>query len=467
MNQEIISSPLSIAALKWGRHIAIESNQLSINYLELNYLVRLFSNQIEKNGVKPREIIPFLEPNSILLVIKVLACFRHGAIACLLNPALAAQDLNNLIKTLPKSSFLKWEDLDLKLEKEKHLKSTYIETEQWNLKDYATIIFTSGSSGQPKGVLSSLKNHYYAAIGSNRFIPLVPGEAWHLSLPMYHVAGIAILFRCLLSGATLQLEANEKTTHVSWVNKQLADFVAKVEQSKNKVECLEKKPTYRHILLGGGPVNKELIKRVPRNICLYKSYGMTEMNSQIYTEVISTEANNSKGVLDYRQLRVSAEKEILVKGECLFEGYITRGANHNEIMLEKPLDKEGWFATKDIGNWDDKNKILEVIGRKDNMFISRGENIQPENIEKIICEISGVLNVVVVPQDHETYTNSIQAFIQLDPSVKLKNIISQYKKKLPKYLWPETIHAWPREMPNGAVKIKRDDFKNRIDLFNF
>ena len=81
----------------------------------------------------------------------------------------------------------------------------------------ATIIMTSGSAGEQKGVLHTIGNHYYSALGSNQNIPLHPDDCWMVSLPFFHIAGIAILFRTLISGAACyipdrnqQLRAGEK-----------------------------------------------------------------------------------------------------------------------------------------------------------------------------------------------------------------------------------------------------------------
>ncbi len=71
----------------------------------------------------------------------------------------------------------------------------------------ATIIFTSGSTGAPKAALHTFGNHYHSALGSNANIALRPGDRWLHSLPLYHVGGLSILFRCLLAGATVALPA--------------------------------------------------------------------------------------------------------------------------------------------------------------------------------------------------------------------------------------------------------------------
>jgi len=74
----------------------------------------------------------------------------------------------------------------------------------------ATIVFTSGSAGVPKAVLHTCGNHYYNALGSNINLPLTTGDRWLLNLPLHHVAGLGILFRCLLAGAAVVLPGKQR-----------------------------------------------------------------------------------------------------------------------------------------------------------------------------------------------------------------------------------------------------------------
>ena len=75
----------------------------------------------------------------------------------------------------------------------------------WSIDQPATIVFTSGSTGEPKAAVLSLGNHLESAYRSNGNIPLGPDETWLLSLPLHHVAGYGVVFRCLAAGATIAL----------------------------------------------------------------------------------------------------------------------------------------------------------------------------------------------------------------------------------------------------------------------
>ena len=445
----IIHSPLYQAAQKWGDSLAIESTDFTLNYIQLNNAVSRLVDWLKKQKIPRESILFFQETNSAWLIIKLLASLEAKMIACLINPKIDHHQFFSSIQSLVK---LNWPNL-YSISKWALMKSPDQSSRNWHLNNSATIISTSGSSGFAKGALHSFGNHYYSALGSNEYIPLTAGDAWHLSLPLYHISGLAIVFRCLLSGACMQLNHNEKTTHLSWVNKQLFDAIKGMSNSTSK--------QYKAILLGGGPINEHLTKKaLEKKMPLYQTYGMTEMSSQVYTEKLKLNGKQIRTegrILSHRQLKINVRGEIFVKGECLFQGYIKPILSSNIIQTEQNLDKKGWFSTLDLGEWGDDKKWLKIIGRKDNMFISRGENIQPEMIEKTLLEIKGVEAVLVLPVPHPSHTNSIHAFIKHSSKVSKKSLIITYQSMLPKYLWPERVHPWPHKMDEGW-KLKRNEF---------
>ncbi len=195
-----------------------------------------------------------------------------------------------------------------------------------------SVIFTSGSVGKPKAVLHTLGNHYYNAFGSNQNICLRPGDRWLLSLPLYHVGGLGIVFRALLAGAAVVIpdrEASlEKTiqiqpvTHLSLVATQLYRLL----QKKRVITHLKK---MKAILLGGGPIPFSLLQKcAEEKLPIYLSYGSTEMASQITTTCPGDGLNRWKTAgkpLPFRELKLAADGEILVRGKTLCRGYIDSG----------------------------------------------------------------------------------------------------------------------------------------------
>jgi O-succinylbenzoic acid--CoA ligase len=318
----------------------------------------------------------------------------------------------------------------------------------------STIVFTSGSTGTPKAALHTFGNHYFNALGSNENIALAPGDRWLHSLPLYHVGGLSILFRCLLAGATVALpepgvglgESVSKlgVTHVSLVSTQLRRLLDEGTVPSG----------LKAVLMGGGPIPPSLVDEslARGGLPIHTSYGLTEMASQ----VTSTPPGASRGELrtagrslPYREVRVSEDGEILVRGPTLFAGYL-----EGEIP-KLPLDEEGWFHTGDLGEMDAGGR-LAIVGRRDNMFVSGGENVQPEEIEAALCRIEGVEEAVVVPVPDPEFGARAVAFVR--KGGRVGDLAQKLKKSLPGFKIPKAFHNWEG---SGGMKPDRASLARR------
>jgi O-succinylbenzoic acid--CoA ligase len=214
---------------------------------------------------------------------------------------------------------------------------------------------------------------------------------------------------------------------------------------------------------------------------VFVSYGSTEMASQITTTGEKDRLKKWKTagkVLSHRNVKISQQGEILVKGKTLYKGYIQSG------KLKKVTDKTGWFHSGDLGQLD-KDGYLTVFGRKDNMFISGGENIQPEEIEQCIRNIAGVEEVVVVPVEDREFGMRPVAIIKMQgdnkyqtkhkslpgrrtgQKIKYKIQNTKYrlqemkvylKRVLPGFKVPDYFLPWPEKAGKG-LKISRAEFR--------
>jgi O-succinylbenzoic acid--CoA ligase len=319
-------------------------------------------------------------------------------------------------------------------------------------------MFTSGSSGEPKAVVHSFGNHYYSALAANECIPVGPGDRWLLSLPLYHVGGLGIVFRTFVGGGAVvipepgediaQAIHRHNVTHVSFVPTQLSRLLA----TPANIGILRK---LKAILVGGGPIPDALIRKVvDARLPVHVTYGLTEMASQVATSKRLTKEDPLPDVrpLRYSEVRVSVDNEILVRGKTLFAGYWQNG------RVEPCVDKQGWFATGDLGCLN-ADGTLTVLGRKDNMFISGGENIQPEEIERHLCHIDGVVQAVVVPVKSEEFGARPVAFVQTKEGTRIskKEIQSLLRDYLPSFKLPDQIYAWPATVQAG-LKPNRSYF---------
>jgi len=174
------------------------------------------------------------------------------------------------------------------------------------------------------------------------------------------------------------------------------------------------------------------------------------MSSQVAISQPVTEKHPSAKILNYRKVKISKEGEILVKGETLFKGYL------DTDNLNLPLDDEGWFHTGDLGCLTGEGQ-LQVSGRKDNMFISGGENIQPEEIERCLCQLEEIEKASVVPVENKEFGHRPVAFIKWTQNSTLnKEMITAFLQgHLPKFKIPEQFYIWPKGIVENEMKVRR------------
>lgn len=316
----------------------------------------------------------------------------------------------------------------------------------------ANVILTSGSSGFPKAAVHCLANHIANAEGARSLIALEQGDAWLLSLPLFHIGGLAILNRCALVGATVvmpdqalslsqQIDQN-KLTHLSLVPAQLSKLLADTSSKLQSIKAL---------LLGGGAVSLDLLAELKqRNIASYTSYGMTEMGSQITTGRALSDGSSGK-LLPKRELKIE-DRVIWVRGECLFMGYLT------DKGIEKPLDADGWFYTKDRGEWDE-NGNLHILGRVDNMFICGGENIQPEEIEAALKQHPQIDDAIVFAIPDAQFGNLPAAILRGSLTHLTESIANELElflaDKIARFKRPRQYYVWPENHEQTGLKVNR------------
>lgn len=453
-----IPDPLIMAAQRRPYDLALVSATVSLSFSQYNSRVWSCLTRLGKLGVERGDRVGILLKPSCEFVILLMALFRMGAVACPLNIRIPIQEMSRqLLKTSCRFVVAdsEWNsDVSVISPKEcfEEVPGSFSEQATISLSQEATVLFTSGSSSRPKAAVHSYGNHYYSAMGSNANIPLSPNDRWVLSLPLYHVGGLAILFRCLFAHAAVLIpEAEDKhfvdaiqtfnPTHISLVSTQLRRLLH------------ADMPVSKCVLLGGSAIEESLIRDAySRGWPLYKSYGMTEMSSQVTATAPDSDLRylfSSGKPLKYREVCISNDGEVLLKGATLFQGYL---GHHNS--------SEEWYHTGDLGSLDGEG-YLHINGRKDNLFISGGENIQAEEIERVLQEMDGVLRALVVPREDEEFGFRPVAFIDGE-HWNVEELRSRAEKSLPRYKIPVEFYSWPKSENESLLKINREDFLSKI-----
>ena len=465
-NGEILC-PLRERALETPDAPAIALSDKVLGYAELDARVASAARRLRVAGCEIGTHAALYLPLNERYVVLLLALLRIGAVACPVSTRLPPQSARSLAERVACSILISEDegladtlspealDIDsVSFAPEEQLERVWLSLDQ-----AATIVFTSGSSGRPKAALHTFGNHYYSALGSGANIMLSPGDRWLLSLPLYHVGGLSILFRCLMAGATMAIPGPGEplggsirdlgATHISLVTTQLRRLL------EERVHL----GGVKTILLGGGPFPEAFTdEAVSRGLPVHTSYGLTEMASQVTTTPPGASLSGlrtSGRVLPHREVVISGDGEILVRGDTLFAGYV------RDDGLGRPVDEAGWFHTGDLGDLDGEG-FLRVHGRKDNLLISGGENIQPEEIEEHLERLEGVERAVVVPVPDEYFGERPAAFVlPAAGGATPRGLARELERGLPRFKVPVAFYGWPEDVDPGKTKIDRPFFRDR------
>ncbi len=464
----IITCPVHDAAARWPKEIAINSGDSATSFSELESRVVGQAQLFRQLGIDKCDRVAILAPNSLEYVLALLSLPRIGASVVPLNRRLNPKSWQTQIELAHVKMLLTGvhtgedfkhssvpvytiggQDSRNPLREVQPVEEipTEIETDR-----EATIVLTSGSSGEPKGVILSYGNHYFNALGSNENIPLFPGDCWLLSLPLFHVGGISIVFRTLLGGAAMRIaehfemkETNSqidtgKVTHLSLVPQMLAGLLRE-RQGRPLPQTL------KTILLGGAPIPMNLLDKCRKQkLPILTSYGLTEAASQICTLSLRDGSDRLDTVgrpLRYREVKIVDDKgatcaqgtigEIAIRGEVLFKGYLGDEGS-------RTFDGDGWFRTGDMGSLEGDG-YLTVQGRKDDMLVSGGENIFPREIEVVAESFPGVTACAVIGVPDEKWGQRPVLFFEstTENSGVVVEMRSFLRERMPGFKVPEAI----------------------------
>lgn len=434
-----MSCPIALQAKKNPTALAIETSLHILSYQALDRILSQTVNHLLALGVSKGSRIAFVAPTAYKTVLLLLTLLRMGAIACPINPRFPEKQLNELLQELNPSHFIKLDELFF------HASACSldptIDTEQ-----LFTFLATSGSSGKSKIACHTFENYLTSALATHSSLELSNSSRWLLSLPLYHVSGLSILIRCITIGACVVLTDSKaiweeviphQITHLSCVPTQLF----RLKDQKCSLSLLSQQ--LKCVLVGGAPTNISLYDAI-KELPLFFTYGMTETTSIITLATKQQlQALLSMGTpISCCEIQIGSNHEILVKGKNLFQGYWD-GTRINPAS--------SWFATKDLGKICSHNH-LHIIGRKDRLFISGGENIQPEEVEQALCSIQGITSATVLPKPDKEFGHRPIAFIEDTEQRDFIQISLELRKRLPSFKCPVTLWPYPKHLNNTSVK---------------
>ena len=317
----------------------------------------------------------------------------------------------------------------------------------------ALVIGTSGSEGRPKAVVLSHANLDAAAAAANRCLPLNPGDCWLDCLPLYHVGGLAILWRCWRAGATVLLHdgfnaaavgrdlASRGVTHLSLVPAMLAALLDR---------GIAPPASLRGVLVGGAALSRPLYDRAQaRGWPLLPTYGMSETAAQVATRTPDAGPWREGDVghpLPGNRLALDAAGRIRIGGHQVMRGYLPP-----DLAPGLGLD-DGWLTSGDLGRIEPDGRLV-VLGRADDMLVSGGRNVHPAEVEAGLAGCPGVDDVAVTGLPDPVWGDTVVALV-VGP-VSDATLRDWSRTHLPGAARPRRIVRLPALPRNAMGKLER------------
>ncbi len=249
------------------------------------------------------------------------------------------------------------------------------------------VVFTSGSTGHPRGVRLTARNLEAAAAGSASHLGHGPDDRWLLCLPLHHVAGISILVRSAYAGGSVAMTPGFTPESTARVMRSGVTMVSMVPTMLARTLGVDGGPYegLRAVILGGGPIPDGLLEQAAAaGVPALPSYGMTETFGQVATLLPGSPPARRAHPLPGIELRIDSEGRIAVAGDQVSPGY-----------LGEPDRSDSWLVTNDRGEIDEEGAV-RVFGRMDSAIVSGGENVDPIRVELVLAAHPEVDEAVVV-----------------------------------------------------------------------
>ena len=389
------------------------------SYREVEDRAAAFAEQLAERGVGEGDVLAVMLPNSLELLIGILGAWRVGAAATPINPTFTARELDyqladsgaKLLLALPGTV----SGIDLITpEQMRDGPELAVPEPEIALGQLALLVYTSGSTGQPKGVMLDHANALAMTGQMVDTFALSAEDHALLVLPLFHVNSIMVSFLTPMSvgGRVTVLDRFAPDTFLAAIERFRPTYFSAVPAIYARLAELPEGTTFdasslRFAICGAAPVSKELLERIEQRygISLVEGYGLTETTcASTCNPVVGVRKPGTVGpalsgqriaIIDPQGNTVPAGErgEVVISGPTIMRGYLGRPDATAETI------RNGWLHTGDVGMLDEDG-YLSIVDRIKDMIIRGGENIYPKEIEGVLAEHEAVLEAAVIGAPH-------------------------------------------------------------------
>jgi acyl-CoA synthetase (AMP-forming)/AMP-acid ligase II len=464
------------------RDPCLKDVRLDLDRGQVRARVDAVAQQLHGYGVGPGTVVAVMLPNCVELTLVILAAWRLRAAVTPVNPQFTARELRHqltdsdaILLVAAQSWITAIPALDVTELATDRIDQVDLDEPDVRPDDLALVVYTSGTTGVPKGVMLDHANLDAMIASMTSHVALTPEDHCLLVLPLFHVNALCVSFLAsVASGGRLTIlerfhplefakaVRSLRPTYFSAVPAIYASLVALPDDVPVDMSSV------RFAICGAAPVSAALLRRVTARlgVTLVQGYGLTEATCASTCQRLGgpIEPGSVGPTLPGQKIRVVDEHgadvpagtrgEVVISGPTVMRGYLGRSEETARAIID------GWLRTGDIGVLD-RCGALTIVGRIKELIIRGGENLYPKEIESVLAGHPDVAEAVVVGAPDARLGEVPLAFVTTGGRCTVDDLHRLVERDLTKVKWPvhiEIVTTLPR---NPIGKIDKEALRRR------
>ncbi|MBM7587575.1 long-chain acyl-CoA synthetase [Bacillus pakistanensis] len=490
-----LNENLKQSAAKFPSNTAYTFLNQSITYAELDRMVDCVASGLSSAGIRKGDKIALVLGNCPEFITAYYGILRAGAVVVPINPVYTTGEISYILSNSQARAVITHASLEATIlplrEKLEHLKMViYTDSikSEWTWErliqktednfesafvdedELAVILYTSGTTGKPKGAMLSHRNMASNAAAISLLGEVTEEDRMIAVLPVFHVFCISVCINVPITcGATIVMVPKFSPAEVfNTIRREKATLLAGVPTMFSYMLQVpeaeaEDFSSIRACFSGGASIPVELLQRFEEkfNVPILEGYGLSETAPvTAFNPLRGTRRPGSVGidlpdvknkVVDSNGIEVPRGEigELIVKGPNVMMGYLG--------MPEATFDalKDGWFYTGDLARMDEEGYIY-IVDRKKDMILVGGYNVYPREVEEVLYQHPAIVETAVIGIPDKEYGEIVKAFVvSTNESITMDDILHFCQDKLAKYKRPKKVE-FMKELPkNSTGKILR------------
>jgi acyl-CoA synthetase (AMP-forming)/AMP-acid ligase II len=488
--------------------LALTDPKREMSFAELSAETAAVANGLIDRGVEPGDRVALFVPNLTTFMTAHVGAMKRGAIPVPINLRFGDEEIAHVLGDIDPAAIVVLDRfVDLFLAQDLNAELVVIgdapegttgyagmvadaaksfDIEPRLDEDVAEILYTSGTTGTPKGVQHTHGNLAANARAGRAHMAYGADTVFMTVAPCFHAAGLnATTTPALVHGAenhllpewnpelALRTMADRGVTYTMLVPTMVIDLL---EHGTEGYDL----SAFESLNVGGSPMPKERIDAAESALgcTLYEGYGMTETTLGTAANTPSQDVYKAGSIgpvagemAEYRiedpdtreAVTVGEKGELLWRGDTIMKGYYEMPEKNDEVFVER--EAKTWLRSGDIGHVDEDGHIF-VDDRIDDMIITGGENVYPREIEDVIYELDGVIEAAVIGTSHERLGEAVTAIVQAEDDVTAAELKEVCRESLADYKIPRRVQ-FVDELPKTSTRkidkvTLREQFEDEI-----